>query len=647
MITKKVGRITYAWSANALNGKGWWFELGKDGGLGLAATRAIGAKLGRPKNSELPPKNASKYYFTTTKSGRSIQRRFKTAGRGDEGPSEYEQADVTRSKSLSFLAQERMMSGQGIGASLKGALKDKIGAKATGIRKKFDMLNILSKISPLAATAYGMKKGRKLSDISYFTGVSPLNAPESGGEDDMPSSRKSREVRDETSTRRTRSETAIKIKSSKTSGGLERGSSGTLKQIYQLISDKFEEDTKLKEIEKSFEEENKAESLKRHKELIDAILKGKGIKGKEKGDDKKPSLMDMLSGAFGMLKSLPGMLVGGIGSLLGLKTLGKIGSKAIGGVASLGKSIAKGGMKLGAKAGSLVKGGVKSVMGFGSKAAKGIGTLASKGVSAAEKAGSLLAKGGKMASKVAGAGSKLLKGGGKLLGFLKSIPGLSLITAGADLVMRVKEVNDRKEAGEISDAEYKKEIVKAIGSAAAAGLLPVLGGAIGSVVPGVGTVIGGLGGAAAALLGGDKIGGWLAGKMYDFFVEDKKGTASEVKKSSASPVSTASSSNLPPEAKTQDELFDMQAQEMVDAGKASQVSSSPQLTSRMNTAVSTNQNLVGPAATQSSGSPIINKSTTNIMGGGSSGGGGGNVGTSIRNEEPALMQAQYGKLRPV
>ena len=60
MITRKVGRIIYAWSPNALNGRGWWFELGKDGNLGLAATRALGTRLGKPKASEQPPKNADK-----------------------------------------------------------------------------------------------------------------------------------------------------------------------------------------------------------------------------------------------------------------------------------------------------------------------------------------------------------------------------------------------------------------------------------------------------------------------------------------------------------------------------------------------------------------------------------------------------------
>jgi hypothetical protein len=635
MITKKVGKITYAWSEHALNGKGWWFELGANGGLGLAATRAIGSKLGKPKATDMPPKNANKYYFATTKSGKPIKKRYKTAGMGDDGPSQYEIADVNASKSLSRLASERLLSGEGIGASLKNAFKDKIGVKATNLKKKFDPLNMLSKISPLAATAYGMKRGRSLSDISYFTGIQG-QPPE-----------KPQEEEDSAPTRRSRKQTATKATKSAT-GGLEKGSAGTLKQIYKLLSDKFEEDTKLREVDKNFEEERKTEDEKRHKELLDAILKGKGKK-EEKKKEEKTTLMDMLMGAFSMLKSLPGMIMGGLSSLLGLKSLSKLGGKAIKGVANLGKSIVKGGVKLATKAGSMIKGGVKAAMGFGSKAASGVGSLVTKGAEAAEKAGSALAKGGKIATKVAGAGGKLLKGGGKLLGFLKGIPGLSLITAGADLIMRIKEVNDKKESGEISDADYKKEITKAIGSAAAAGLLPILGGAIGSVVPGVGTVIGGLGGAAAALLGGDKIGGWLAGKMYDFFIDDKKGTASQVKKDSATPVGTTAGPGGA-EATSQDGLDNLQAQQMTDAAKgakASQVSSTPTSSTRMNDAVTTNQSLVGPAATQRSQSAPIITNSTQIVNGGGNGGGGGGTPMGMRNEEPILMRVQYGNVKAV
>ena len=676
MITKNVGRITYAWNPNALNGKGWWFELGKDGNLGLAATRALGARLGQPKPNELPPRNVSKnkYYFTPSKSGKPSRKRYRTStsaygGGGDDEASKYEVADVTSSKGLGYLASEKMMSGKGLGASLKEAFKDKIAAKATSFKKKFDPMNMLSKISPLAATAYGKKFGRKNSDISYFTGVRPTADPaemEKSYTESVSNKSNRSEKTQSVSNKSNRSEKTQTAKKVSNKGETIRGGAGTLKQIYKIISDKFEEDIKLREIDKNFEEEKKSEDERRHKELIDAILKGKGPKGKEKKEEKKSGLFDMLGGLFGMIKGLPGMLMGGLSSMLGLKTLGRIGSKMVGGVFSAGKSIVKGGVELAGKAGSLIKGGVKSAMGFGSSAVKSVGSVASKGVEAAktglgavkagtatkaaevaEKAGSALAKGGKTASKIASGASKLLKGGGKLLGFLKAIPGLSLITAGADLVMRIKEVNDKKEAGEISDADYKKEITKAIGSAAAAGLLPILGGAIGSVVPGVGTVIGGLGGAAAALLGGDKIGGWLAGKMYDFFVEDKKGSASEVKKDTASPVPSASSSGSPTGAPGASPTGSSSASPSNSPSASPSGGAEMPSTARVNAAVSENQSLVGPSATMSQGSPTINKSTTNIMGGGGGGGGGSNGGTSIRNEEPILMRVQYGKVRPV
>ena len=640
MITKKVGRITYAWDPNSFNGKGWWWELGKDGNYGLAATKALGAKLGKPSTKDLPPKGSNKrYYYDIGKTGRTagkpVRRRYRTGVPGDEeGPSQYEKADITKQKGLIQLASERMASGENTSmiGSLKGAISDKLKARATGIKKKFDPLNLLSKLplGQLAATSYGMKKGRSAADIAYFTGVQPTLEKQLHDEEPTPSEPSKK--------------TASKVSKSEKSE-LNKSSNGILKQIYKLLSDKFEEDKKLREIDKNFDEERKSEDDKKHKELIDAILKNKSPKEKKEKKEEKNTLMDLLMGGFNLLKGIPSMIMSGISGLIGLKTLGKIGGKVVRGVASFGKSIVKGGVKLARKAGSMIKGGVKSVMGFGSKMAKGAGGLLSKGADAAEKAGSALAKGGgKMATKVAGAGSKILKGGGKLLGFLKAVPGLSLITAGADLIMRIKEVNDKKAAGELSDAEYKKEIVKAIGSAAAAGLLPVLGASIGSIVPGVGTVIGGLGGAAAALMGGDKIGGWVAGKMYDYFVDDKKGTASEVKKSTATEVSSATPAGAP--SSTDLPTSGSPTPQSTPSASPANVGS-PALTSRMNEAVATNQNLVGPAATQTTpSSPIITNKTSIVNTGGGAGSGGG-VPMSMRNEDPVLLRLQYGNVKPV
>ena len=54
MITKQLGKIVYAWSPDAFNGKGYWFVLGKNGGLGRAASKGQAKRLGRPKQEVQP-----------------------------------------------------------------------------------------------------------------------------------------------------------------------------------------------------------------------------------------------------------------------------------------------------------------------------------------------------------------------------------------------------------------------------------------------------------------------------------------------------------------------------------------------------------------------------------------------------------------
>ncbi|CAB4133040.1 hypothetical protein UFOVP250_27 [uncultured Caudovirales phage] len=50
MITKKLKNQIFAWDQLAFNGKGYWFVLGKNGGLGLAASKAQAKRLGQPKD---------------------------------------------------------------------------------------------------------------------------------------------------------------------------------------------------------------------------------------------------------------------------------------------------------------------------------------------------------------------------------------------------------------------------------------------------------------------------------------------------------------------------------------------------------------------------------------------------------------------
>ena len=52
MITKKLGKITFAWEPSAFRGKGYWFVLGKNGGLGRAASKKEANSLKVPKQEK-------------------------------------------------------------------------------------------------------------------------------------------------------------------------------------------------------------------------------------------------------------------------------------------------------------------------------------------------------------------------------------------------------------------------------------------------------------------------------------------------------------------------------------------------------------------------------------------------------------------
>jgi hypothetical protein len=320
MIKKKIGKITFGWDPTAYKGKGWWYVVGLNDSFARAASRGEAQKLGsRPKSSEESPKDVEKqkYYYTTNpKTNKPQRHRFRTG-------SGYEEADVVRSKGLMQLASERMLNKEGLGKSLAGAIGDKIHAKGVGIKRMFDPMNMLSKIpgiGKLAATAYGMKRKRDPSDISYFTGI---QAPPRDDKEEMQPTRERRNSKSSSkipeSTQSPKQSLFSRIFGQKqTTEPSSRGAAAAVKQLYKLMSDKFEEDKKIKEIEDSFKEEQKAEADERyesdkkdtgtrHKELINAITKG--MKPKEK----KEGIFDFIAKNF---KSILGTL-GGLLSTFG------------------------------------------------------------------------------------------------------------------------------------------------------------------------------------------------------------------------------------------------------------------------------------------------------------------------------------------
>jgi hypothetical protein len=378
----------------------------------------------------------------------------------------YKQADKVNKKTFSELLAEKIVGGEGIGESIKGSISDKTKAFGTGIKKKFDPVNIAKSVGgPGAAAIVGKKLGRDQSELEYHTGVKA-------------------EKKD---TAKPVTESASRVE------GIDKvqpGSSMTtvLSQIYDFMAKNREDDKLAKEEAKSKEEDERAEKEKRHKELLAALasITGAPIDGKASKEDDDGGILG------GILNILEGAL--GLGALK--KFAGKAWSKL--------KGVVKGGAET---AEAVEKGAAETASVVGKEA----GT-----------AGKVLGEAAETATKT----SKMLEGAKGVLKFLNKIPGLSLIASGAALIMDVKSAIDRHEAGEISDQQLKKEVTGALGSAlgglGGAELGSMLGGAVGTLAfPGAGTIVGGILGGVGGFLAGEKGGKYLAEKAFDFFTEGK------------------------------------------------------------------------------------------------------------------------------
>ena len=555
-----------------------------------------------------------------------------------EGYHPYAKARNIRATGLGELASKRMIEGEGIGASLKGAIYDKFQAKKMQFKEFKDPMNLVkmltgggkSGFSKFMTSAAGRLRNRSAHDIEYFSGVK------------APTAKKIPKL--ESSTEPTSSGKSTK-------GGKGGDNSNILNKIYQVLT----ESIKKAEMAKDFDKENKAEEQKdrdkKHKELIDAL---KGITGKSAPAEEKKG-----GGLLGLLGLAAGVILSKLKDIFGpvLKFVTNIGSKILGGLANLAKDLWNGVKNIGnkifgktpetPKPKTDAKGRARDAKGRFTKvpeATKVEPSMASKAGGAIKNVGKTIAKGaksvtgavGKTASKVA---STTLKGAGKLLGFLKGIPGLGILAAGAGLIMEIQDLKSQLEAKTITDAEFKKGVARAVGGAAGgaggAALLGTLGAAAGSIVPGVGTLIGGIGGGVLGYMGGDAVGGFLGEKLYDYFVNGKKETASAVKgkPKTSSPVPTASGTG---------------STSATSASTSIPKAATPQATvpatgGRLDAASKQNADVKSAVS-----SPIlINKPTTvnNNVNSSTTTGGGGQIG--VRNDDSTLMRMQYGSIRAV
>lgn len=191
---------------------------------------------------------------------------------------DYRVASNIRGKSLSSLMTDKILSGKGVGSALSGAISDKLKAKATGVKEKFDPMNIAKFMtggSRLAPAILGRLTGRSQSDINYFAG----NKNKKGNYTQIPTSMA-------------------------TPGeGLGGSAVEVLNKMLTFMQKTRDDDLKRKETAKQFTEEQKVEEQRRHKEFLDVLKEYTSLSGPTTLV-KKEENGDFLSGIMDTVKSM-------------------------------------------------------------------------------------------------------------------------------------------------------------------------------------------------------------------------------------------------------------------------------------------------------------------------------------------------------
>ncbi len=179
--------------------------------------------------------------------------------------SNYEKAANTRKRGVLGTITSRLSSGQGIGQSIGGGISESFKSKITGIKEKFDPLNIAKMLTGNLGTALlGRITGRSPEDMQYF-----LNKGRKKGEKEysyvQPRETKVGAV-----------ETAFysKIREGQ-KGSLQKGDNvaTVAARLVNVIKTFYEKENLNRELEHNFEEEIHSEDERRHQKLIDEIKK--------------------------------------------------------------------------------------------------------------------------------------------------------------------------------------------------------------------------------------------------------------------------------------------------------------------------------------------------------------------------------------
>ena len=167
---------------------------------------------------------------------------------------DYRVASNIRGKSLSSMMADRIASGSSVGSSIRSSISDKLKARSTGIKEKFDPLNIARAMTGggrLAPAILGRLTGRSQSDINYFAGDK----------------------------NKKRSYTQIPTSMSTPGEGLGGSAIDVLNKMLAFMVNSRAEELKKKGTAKQFLEEQKVEEQRRHNEFLNVLKEYTSLSG--------------------------------------------------------------------------------------------------------------------------------------------------------------------------------------------------------------------------------------------------------------------------------------------------------------------------------------------------------------------------------
>lgn len=216
---------------------------------------------------------------------------------------EYKKAAQIRKKGLfELIAENKFSKEKSIGASIGGAISDKMKAKAVGIKEKFDPLNMVKAltgdgfIGKSIRTVAGRAMGRSEEHIRHFGGYGSRK-------------RKLKETKDPLFTT-IGSGAIVKIKSGDSISNI-------LAKMYSFMEKNHETRRLNTELEDAFRKEQLDEDERRHKKLIESILNKKPTAIPEDDGEKEKSFIEklldgiksLLKDVFKFITSLSGLLL--------------------------------------------------------------------------------------------------------------------------------------------------------------------------------------------------------------------------------------------------------------------------------------------------------------------------------------------------